>query len=486
MARSKHWVERARRTLASSLVPVAVEYNELDWKVCLSEKAERIAEHLSAFANYPGGGYLVFGLDDSGFPCGIGGQSVEGIVTRLANIGRDALEPRILIDHAMEAVGGAAVLIVYIAESMVKPVHRRGKSLEHAYIRSGGTTRVASRQEIGAMLLNSRTPRWEELRASPLMSMQDVFEKLDIVSLCKLLERPYSGETRETMHWLVDEAMVVAHGDEYGITNLGALAAARNLEEFRDVERKRVRIVKYRGLNKIEAISERVGKEGYAIGFEGLLNTIREIIPHSEIIKAALRAEVSVYPEIALREVVANALIHQDFSLTGTSPMIELFDNRIEVTNPGNLLPTKSLDRLIGTRPESRNEMLASTFRRFGICEERGTGFQKAVAAIELYGLPPVSFRQTENTFAVTIFAPRKFSEMSQHERIEACYQHAVIKYFSSSTLTNTSLRERFKMHEKQRTQISNLIGDAVSAGRIKRKDGSSGNKFAEYVPYWA
>jgi ATP-dependent DNA helicase RecG len=75
---------------------------------------------------------------------------------------------------------------------------------------------------------------------------------------------------------------------------------------------------------------------------------------------------------------------------------------------------------------------------------------------------------------------------MSQSERIEACYQHAVLKYLSSSSMTNTSLRERLKMHEKQRTQVSNLIRDAVEAGRIKRKDPtSSSSKFAEYVPYW-
>ena len=167
--------------------------------------------------------------------------------------------------------------------------------------------------------------------------------------------------------------------------------------------------------------------------------------------------------------------------------MIERFDNRIEFTNPGILPPSKKIDRLIGTTPESRNEILASAFRRYRICEERGTGFVKVVTSIELYGLPPVAFEQGENYFKVTLFAPRKFSEMSQSERIEACYQHAVLKYVSSSAMTNTSLRERLKMHEKQRTQVSNLIHDAVDAGRIKRKDPtSSSSKFAEYVPYWA
>ena len=155
------------------------------------------------------------------------------------------------------------------------------------------------------------------------------------------------------------------------------------------------------------------------------------------------------------------------------------------MSNPGTLLPGKRPDRLIGTTPESRNEKLASSFRRFRICEERGTGFQKIVQTIELFGLPPLVLAPEENAFRANISAPRQFADMSVPERVEACYQHAVLQYVSSKTLTNTTLRQRFKLHEKHRNQVTNLIADAVEAGRIKRKDVGSGKKFAEYVPYW-
>ena len=82
--------------------------------------------------------------------------------------------------------------------------------------------------------------------------------------------------------------------------------------------------------------------------------------------------------------------------------------------------------------------------------------------------------------------APRNFTDMGMGERIEACYQHAVLQYVSSRTLTNTTLRERFKLSEKQRNTVTNLIAAGVEAGRNKRKDLGSGNKFAEYLPYWA
>lgn len=218
-----------------------------------------------------------------------------------------------------------------------------------------------------------------------------------------------------------------------------------------------------------------------------MIGYLKRVLPHSEVIQQSLRTEVCIYPEIALRELVANTLIHQDFTITGSGPMIEIFDDRIEFTNPGCLLPGKRPDRLIGTTPESRNEVLASAFRRYRICEERGTGFQKVVASIELFGLPPVVFTPMENAFKVTLYAPKKFADMAQDERIEACYQHAVLKFFSNSVMTNTSLRERLQIPEKQRAQVSRLIREALNSGRIKLKNPhSSSSKFTEYLPYWS
>ncbi len=482
----KKWLTSAIKALETSLGPVPHEVNNLDWKQNISPKKERLTEHLSAFANHPNGGILVFGIDDqTATPKGIQQQEASAIVGQLANLGRNALDPPVTIDHAIVDQFGYSLLFVQVKESRVKPVHLRGKPFDHCFIRSGGTTRKASRQEVGSLLLNSRNPRWEELRATLLLGPEDVLTKLDTGIIRKLLDRP-PVETEELLRWLLDEKFIESDSEGYYISNFGAITSARNLSEFEGLDRKRIRVIRYKGLNKVETIDEILGQKGYAAGFHGLIEHLKRILPHSEVIEKAFRHDVSMYPEIALRELIANALIHQDFTIPGTGPMIEIFDNRIEFTNPGSLLPSKKLDRLIGTTPESRNELLASAFRRYRICEERGTGFLKVVTSAELYGLPPVAFEQGENYFKVTLFKPRKFSEMSQTERIEACYQHAVLKYFSSGAMTNTSLRERLKMHEKQRTQVSNLIRDALDAGRIKRKDPTSiSSKFAEYIPYW-
>jgi len=482
----KKWVVDALECLSESLSPVAHEINELDWKACISDNKERLVEHLIAFANYPGGGCFVFGINNAGKVIGVESDEVASIANTLASLGRSAVEQPIALDHAVEHLNGGTILLVRVPEQAVKPSHRRGKSIEETWIRSNATTRKASRAEVASLMLYSAQPRWEELRASSLMDLHDVSSALDLDAISKLLQRPLPTAPSELATWLVSEGMLSSEGRSFYVTNFGAIAAARSLDNFHGLGRKGVRVVRYRGTNKIQAIDEIAGQRGYAVAFENLISHLHKVLPRSEVIGQSLRTEVTMYPDIALRELVANALIHQDFSVTGAGPMIDIYDDRVEITNPGSLLPGKKLDRLIGTTPESRNDKLASSFRRYRICEERGTGFQKVVSAIELFGLPALKVTDEGNALRATLFAPKSFADMTLDERVEATYQHAILQHLSSNSLTNSTLRKRFKLHDKSRNQVTNLIGESVAAGKLKRKDEGSGNKFAEYLPYWA
>jgi predicted HTH transcriptional regulator len=124
---------------------------------------------------------------------------------------------------------------------------------------------------------------------------------------------------------------------------------------------------------------------------------------------------------------VANAIIHQDFSITGSGPMVEIFDDRMEITNPG--IPLVDPSRLLDSPPRSRNESLASLMRRIGVCEERGSGVDKVVFQTELYQLPAPAFEITGNSTRATLFAPRPLTKMDSTDRIRAVYLHACLRY---------------------------------------------------------
>ncbi|MDO8714346.1 MAG: ATP-binding protein [Polynucleobacter sp.] len=484
----KHWIESATKKFLRTQKPMAHETNELDWKSQISSNKERLTEHLIAFANLPNGGYLVYGVrEPDGALIGVTQEEVSGITNQLTNLGRDAIEPALLLDIAVVEVSNCNLLFVYVEGCKFKPAHKRGKTIEEAWIRSGASTRKASRNEVAMMMLDSKAPQWEELRSTPLLTYSEVLDLIDLGVMCQLLEKPIPDSQEAVINFLKAEKIVILDGDGYFITNVGGIALAKKIERFESLSRKMIRVVRYKGVNKSSGtIDEVPGKKGYAAGFEGLIDYLKLVLPHSEVIEQSLRKKVSIYPEIALRELVANALVHQDLSIMGAGPVIDIYADRIEFINPGKLLPTKDVDRLIGTTSESRNEILARKFRDYRICEERGSGFQKVIQVVELFGLPPLEFHELENAFKVVLHAPKRFSDMSSIERVEATYQHAVLQYYSGQSLTNTTLRVRFKISEKQRNQITNLISEAVLEGRIKRRDEASGNKFAEYIPYWA
>ena len=484
----KNWIDIALKYLDKSLGRIPQELNELDWKESLSPNNNKLKQHICAFSNLPGGGFMIFGVDDkTALPIGVSREKANLIVEKLSSLGRDGVDPLVNIDHSIETFRNKELLFIHIKESAVKPVHIAGKTIEDSFIRSGGTTRKASRHEIGALMLNSKNPTFEELHASKLLNEIEVITLLAYDVILELIKKPIPSDIKEIMHWLEEEKMIKnIDGKGYYITNFGALAAAKDLNKFDGLRRKAVRLIKYEGKTKTSGSIEYPGSKGYAIGFEGLIKFVKGLLPGSEVIKHALREETAIYPEIAIRELIANILIHQDFTIRGAGPMVEIFEDRIEFTNPGKLLPSKNIDRLIRTTPESRNEILASAFRRYNICEERGSGFEKAVTAIELFGLPPLKFEEGENYFKVVMYSPKTFAKMSRKERIEACYQHSIIQYYGNGGFNNASLRKRFGMHDKQVSQISRLIKEAIDAGKIKSKDNEESKKYSLYVPYWA
>ena len=176
-------------------------------------------------------------------------------------------------------------------------------------------------------------------------------------------------------------------------------------------------MIKYVGLDKRKSSGETEGIRGYAVGFSGLISYILKALPEDERYIDGIRSMLSVYPAVAIREVIANALIHQDFTISGSGPVIELYSNRLEVMNPGNSLI--EVDRIIDER-RSRNDKLAATMRVLGLCEERGGGLDKAIIEIEEKNLPAPEFHLLRSSMRVVLFGPKAFSELSRAEKLRA------------------------------------------------------------------
>lgn len=329
-----------------------------------------------------------------------------------------------------------------------------------------------------------RTPFEREVAAENIAA-EEVLRLLDYPAYFDLLSLPLpEGRDGILAALAADEMISAGKAGKWNITQLGAVLFAKRLADFHTLKRKAVRVVLYKGENRVETIREQVGTKGYATGFEGLIGFVTNLLPSNEVIGQALRKDVPMFPELAIRELVANAVIHQDFHVTGTAPMVEIFSNRMEITNPG--LPLVRTDRFLDNPPKSRNEALASFMRRIGVCEERGSGVDKVVFETELYQLPAPLFETTDEHTRAVLFAHREFKEMDKGDRVRACYLHACLRYVQRDFMTNTTLRERFGIEEKNSAIASRIIRDTVSAGLIRCHDETVGSRARKYLPWWA
>ena len=476
--------------LVRELCRLPQETEWVEFKVNNSQP-QTIGEYISGLSNAAAlhgrpRAYMLWGVEDQTHS--IVGTSFSPAVVKVGNEPMESwllqmLHPRIDFRFRDAMVDGRHVVLLEIDRAAHQPVAFAGTE----FIRVGSTRRRLkdyTEKERALWRLFERAS-FEEGTATERVSAGDVLLKLDYPAYFDLLQAPLPDGRGAILDVLQRDRLIEpCEAGGFNITNLGAILFAKDLGHFPYLRRKAVRVIQYRGRGRTDTIREQEDVKGYACGFEGLLGYIEGILPANEVIENALRREEAMFPPLAIRELVANALIHQDFFVTGAGPMVEIFDDRIEITNPGE--PLVDTQRFLDAPPESRNEALASLMRRVRICEERGSGIDKVVTQVERFQLPAPLFEVPPGSTRAVLFAHKTLANMDRAERLRACYQHACLKYVMRDFLTNASLRERFGIEEKNKATASRRIREAVGEGVIKPFDENAARRLMKYVPFWA
>ena len=355
---------------------------------------------------------------------------------------------------------------------------------EGAYLMRSGESLVPMPESQLRRIFDEGKPDWLAEPAARGVGDDGVVELLDTPSYFDLLHLPYPSTRPAVLKRFTGERLILGEPGDWTITNLGAILFAKRLGDFDSTRRKLPRFIVYDGPGKLNVRLDEFWTPGYAAGYDRLVQFVQAQVPKNEVIESALRREVTMFPEVAIRELMGNALIHQDFQETGTSVMIELYSDRLEIANPG--LPVIPPDRFIDEY-RSRNERLADLMRRLRFCEERSSGIDRVVGAAEAFQLPAPDFRAGEVHTTAVLYAHRGFEEMDRDDRIRACYQHCCLRHVMNRKMTNQSLRARFNLPDEKAYVASDIIRQAGDEGRVKPEDPSKTSKrYASYVPYWA
>lgn len=453
------------------------EHQRLEFKEAKTQFDNRkLHEYCVALAN-EGGGILLLGVADKPPRPVVGTQAFNDPVAMTEKLFQ-TVGFRVDIEEVMHPDG--RVLVFHI------PSRPRGTAyhLDGKYLMRSGEALVPMSEDQLRKIFAEGEPDWLEEYSQTGLDAQQVVELLDTQTFFELLKLPYPTERKGVIDRLLGERLIDESKGIYYVRRLGALLLAKRLEEFPDIARKAARVIVYAGTNKLDTRLDQTGGKGYAVGFQSMIRFIMNQLPQNEVIEDALRKEVNLVPEVVIRELVANALIHQDMRMTGSSVMVEIYANRVDISNPGE--PIVPVERFIDGY-QSRNERLADLMRRMGICEEKSSGIDRVIQTAELYQLPAPDFRVAHNRTVATLFGLKPLDDMDREDRIRACYQHCALKWVMSERMTNQSLRERFHLPESKSAIISQIIAATIETGKIKPDEKVGGSrKYARYLPFWA
>lgn len=478
------------KSLLDRLRKLPAETGWLEYK-CNNTDPQMIGEYISALSNSAAlaekeTAYLIWGIDDATHeivgtdfcPAAArkGNQELENWLVGLTS-------PDLNIRFVDVDMPEGRTVILEIPRAVSKPTSFGGTE----YIRVGSYKRKLKDfpEKERALWHSFYTTPYEMLTAIENVTEEQVTQLLDCAAYYTLMKLPLPTNRMAMIHNMKDEEFIrEMDNGQYAITNMGALLFAKDLNDFAHLKRKAIRVIQYKGKGRTQAIREKVFTQGYAIGFDQVCSYIDTLIPRSEEIEDGSRKEHMMFPAKAIREMVGNLIIHQDLTVRGAGPMLEIFDTRVEASNPGSLLV--DVNRIIDTAPHSRNEAMASFLRMIRVCEERGSGFDRMEEGMSDLKIPAPKVETGDDFARTKLYWFPALSQWTKEDKIRTCYLATCYCYVNEISVSNSVLRERFGVEAKNKAIVSRIIKDTVDAGMIKLNDENAAPKMRRYIPYWA
>ncbi len=316
---------------------------------------------------------------------------------RLCSLIDDSIEPKLVPNVELMTVAGKTLLTVEVFLGGSRPHWIASEGPDAVYVRLGSTNRRANRELIAELKRLVEHVAFDEL-PKPQLSIDDV----DIENLNSMFnEGKHLSEQQ-----LLTLKLVVREQGRLVPTNGAILLFGKHREQhFPDAW---VQCARFKGLTKSSMMDHIEIHDHLPAAVENMMTFLKKHAMQQSDFSELKRKDSWNIPITILREAIVNAVVHADYSQIGAPIRLAFFDDRIEIDNPGILLPGLTLEDLVQGVSKIRNRVIARIFRELNLIEQWGSGFPRIFEEAKILKLQPPELKElgTQIRFIVHLADP--------------------------------------------------------------------------------
>ncbi|MCM1387464.1 MAG: putative DNA binding domain-containing protein [Bacillus sp. (in: Bacteria)] len=447
------------------------EGKNIEFKREIPSNHERFLKDIIAFSNSTGGKVILGIEEETNMVYGIGDVSPFKLSDSISNMISDACTPQIEPDISIHTLEDKTLLVIDIVPGKFRPYYIASKGKESsAYIRINGTSRPADARKIQELELEGQNISYDSLQ-----EIGQEYNEKKTLDLCQKMKQIAIDSCKTEDEKTAIKEMTPEKLEDFGILcRVGrTLYPTHAFDLLTDNKNKyaKIQCALFKGITRDVFIDKKEFSEPIYEQIEEAYQFVLRHIDMGADIDGIYRSDAYELPISAIREMIANAVIHRSY-LDKSCIQVSIFDDRLEVLSPGMLYNGLDLETAKMGKSTCRNEAIAEAFHYMHMIEAWGTGIPRIISRCKEYGLGTPLLEECGNGFKVTIF--RKVSSASEKTGSSAS------KVSSASEKTGSSASKVGSASEKTGSSASKV-------GSASEKTSSSASKvsntFEKYIP---
>jgi len=380
------------------------EGRRLEFKAKLPAVSD-IARTIVAFANDAGGELFIGIRNEPRELVGVKEDSLIKLEKQISNIIHDHCYPVIIPDISIHTIEGAHLIRVQVYRGSNLPYFLREKGKKKGtYVRVGSTNRLADSEIIAELERQKRNISFD---CEPVHEV--VIKDLNLVPF-KLFYKEMTGADLNSDTLKKLELIKEYKGSWLAVNALVLFSDSRVREQLFPYAK--IECVRFKGTTSHEFTDQKTIADNISLQPEAAFEFVQRHINKGAVVKGVYTESRWEYPLVAVREVIRNAVIHRDYSLTGKDIKVALYDDMVEITSPGKLMPSIDFTQMETMQSDIRNRIIAPVFRKLGIVDQWGNGFKLITDDLKDY--PEIEFRWHETGLQFQVQFVKRESQQQQ------------------------------------------------------------------------